>query len=317
MTKVRKIIKYLNEKQYRITIDLNRGKYDSLSDEEFIKLKFRTEFGYELDLNNPKSFNEKIQWLKLYNHEPIYTIMVDKYKVREYIADIIGGEYLIPLLGVWSKPEEISFESLPKRFVLKCNHNSGTGMYICRDKSQIDKDSVLDGLRRGLREDYYKSGREWPYKNVPRKIICEQYLTDDGPISDTISEIQNAELRDYKLMCFNGEVKCSFVCADRFSEKGMHLSFYDRDWNEMPFERAYPRIQNKVSKPKNYDKMVTLAEELSKDIPFVRVDFYEAGGKIYFGELTFFPGGGYEKFTPFEWDYTLGSWIKLPDKKSI
>lgn len=309
--RIDKIKSYLFDNSYRTTVNCNLGLYKHYSDERFLKKKFQAVFGYPLDLSNPKSFNEKIQWLKLYDRKPVYVTMVDKYLVREYIEETIGSEYLIPLLGVWDSPDQIDFASLPNRFVLKCNHNSGNGMCICRDKARLDLNKVRTDLEKGLKEDYYSTGREWPYKNVKRRIICEKYMTDNGEESTFTG---TEELKDYKLLCFNGVVKCSFVCADRFTGKGMHLSFFDRDWKEMPFERVYPRISYEVPKPQNYDLMVSLAEKLSKDIPFVRVDFYESGGKVYFGELTFFPGGGYEKFTPVEWDYTLGSWIDLPDK---
>lgn len=304
---ISKMIRYITDKNYRILVNANKGMYDSLPDKKYLEKKFEAEFGYKLDLNNPLTFNEKIQWLKLYDRNPRYTMMVDKYLVREYIADKIGEEYLIPLIGVWDDPEEIDFEHLPNRFVLKCNHNSGLGMYICHDKAQMDVKKVKDILKQGLRQDYYLSGREWPYKDVDRKIICEKYITDSGDKSLS----KNDELKDYKLMCFNGIVKCSFVCANRFSKEGLHLTFFDREWNEMPFEREYPKITSWVPRPCNYEKMIELAEKLSEGIPFVRVDFYESEGNIYFGELTFYPGGGFERFSPVEWDYTLGSWINL------
>ena len=158
------------------------------------------------------------------------------------------------------------------------------------------------GLKKGLREDYYLRSREWPYKKVPRKIVCEQYMED--------SKVH--ELIDYKLMCFNGEVKCSFTCSERFSEDGLKVTFFDKDWKVMPFERHYPASKNPPTKPINYRKMIQFAEELSKGIPFLRVDFYEINGQLYFGELTFYPGGGFEEFTPEEWDYRLGSWLQLP-----
>ena len=155
---------------------LNKTNGKSLSDESFVKLRFYAAMGKKLDLDDPKTFNEKLQWLKLYNRKPEYTMMVDKYLVRDYIKEKLGEEYLIPLLGAWDDPDEIDFDALPDRFVLKCNHNSGTGMYICRDKSKMDVQKVKDGLRRGLAEDFFMRSREWPYKNVPRKIICEQYM---------------------------------------------------------------------------------------------------------------------------------------------
>lgn len=271
-----------------------------LSDEKYLKLLYRMHIGKKLNLSNPQTFNEKLQWLKLNNHKAEYTMMVDKYLVRDYIKRTIGEEYLIPLIGVWDNPDEIDFDSLPNRFVLKCNHNSGTGMCICKDKSKLDYEKVKSDLRKGLKEDYEKYNREWPYKNVPRKIVCEEYMED-----------QSGELKDYKFMVFGGEVKCSFVGSDRFSTEGLHVTFYDNNWNIMPFERHYPRLQKPHPKPICFDEMKKLAAKLSNNMPFVRVDFYEIKGKVYFGELTFFPGSGFEEFTPESWDYEFGSWIDL------
>lgn len=278
-----------------------RGRLNFLSDEQYLKMIYRGTIGKRLDLKNPKTFNEKLQWLKLYNRKPEYTMMVDKYAVREYIKKKLGEEYLIPLLGVWDSSDDIDFDKLPNQFVLKCNHNSGLGMCICKDKSKLDIDKVKKELKKGLEEDYYLTSREWPYKDVPRKIIAEKYM----------EEKPNTELNDYKLMCFNGKVRCSFVCSERFSDDGLRVTFFDKDWNVMPFERHYPKSVNAIEKPKTYEKMVEFAEILSKDIPFVRVDFYEISGKLYFGELTFFPGSGYEEFEPEEWDYKLGKMIDL------
>lgn len=278
-----------------------RGRLNFLSDEQYLKMIYRGTIGKRLDLKNPKTFNEKLQWLKLYNRKPEYTMMVDKYAVREYIKEKLGEEYLIPLLGVWDSSDDIDFDKLPNQFVLKCNHNSGLGMCICKDKSKLDIDKVKKELKKGLEEDYYLTSREWPYKDVPRKIIAEKYM----------EEKPNTELNDYKLMCFNGKVRCSFVCSERFSDDGLRVTFFDKDWNVMPFERHYPKSVNAIEKPKTYEKMVEFAEILSKDIPFVRVDFYEISGKLYFGELTFFPGSGYEEFEPEEWDYKLGKMIDL------
>lgn len=276
---------------------------DWMPDKPYLELMYWVKMDHRLDLKNPRTFNEKLQWLKLYNRRPEYTMMADKVLVRDYIAKTLGPEYLIPLLGVWDDPDEIDFDKLPDRFVLKCNHNSGLGMCICKDKSKLDIDKVRADLRKGLKQNYYLTGREWPYKDIPRKILCEQYMED-------VSE----ELVDYKLMCFGGEVQCSFVCSERFSSNGLRVTFFDRDWRVMPFERHYPKSDAPIPKPQCYTKMVAFAEKLSEGMPFVRVDFYEIGGRLYFGELTFFPGGGYEEFTPEEWDATLGDWIALPQK---
>lgn len=281
-----------------------RGLLNLLSDKQYLKLMFQVRLGKKLDLKNPKSFSEKLQWLKLHDRKPEYTTLVDKHEVKSYISEKLGPEYVIPTLGVWDRFEDIDFDSLPDQFVLKCTHDSG-GLVICRDKSSFDKEAAKEKISKCLKHNYYWHGREWPYKNVKPRIIAEQYIED-----------VSGELKDYKLMCFNGEVRCSFICSDRFSEKGLHVTFFDRDWNVMPFERQYPSVKKGFPRPHNYEKMVCLAEKLSKDIPFVRVDFYEVNGSIYFGEITFFPGSGLESFDPEEWDYTLGSWITLPSKNN-
>lgn len=294
-------IKFIIDHDYRWKFLAVHGKYNNLDDANYLKRAFKCYMGKELNLDFPKTFNEKLQWLKLHDRKPEYTMMVDKYAVRKYIADTIGEEYLIPLLGVWDNLDDIDFDNLPNQFVLKCNHNSGLGMCICKDKSKLDIEKVKAELRKGLQQDYYLMSREWPYKNVSRKIVCEKYMEDR----------QAHELIDYKFMCFNGAVKCSFTCSERFTESGLKVTFFDKDWNVMPFERHYPVSKNPPKKPINYDKMIQFSEQLSKGIPFVRVDFYEINGQLYFGELTFYPGGGFEEFTPEEWDYKLGDFLKL------
>jgi len=302
-----KIIRYLIDSNYRFKVKKGHGVYNKLSDEEYLKLCFKQYIGKDLNLENPKTFNEKIQWLKLYDRNPEYTRMVDKYLVRDYIAKTIGPEYLIPLIGVWDHPDEIDFDNLPNQFVLKCNHNSGLGMCICKDKTKLNVNSVKNELKKGLSQDYYLTGREWPYKDVPRKIIAEKYMVDDS----------GYELKDYKLHCFNGTVKYTLVCSDRFSGLGERLTFFDREWSVMPLERRrYPKSEVEIKKPKSYEKMVELAEKLAKNIPFVRVDFYDVNGKIYFGELTFYPGSGFEEFVPYVWDENLGDCLVLPTCKN-
>lgn len=259
-----------------------------MDDKTYLKLVYRGHFGKKLNLEHPVTFNEKLQWLKLYNRKPEYTVMVDKVQAKEYVANIIGEEHIIPTLGVWDDPDEIDFDKLPDQFVLKCNHNSGIGLCICKDKSKLDIEKAKADLRKGLKEDFYLMGREWPYKNVPRKILAEKYMVDES----------GEDLKDYKVMCFNGKVQCSFVCMERFSEDGMKINFYDREWKRLPFKRVYPNSEHDVPKPTGYTQMLELAEKLSANLPFVRADFYEINGNLYFGELTFYPGTGMEEFTP-------------------
>ncbi len=266
-----------------------------IPDRVYIQMQYFHHFHRFANFKNPQTFNEKLQWLKLHDHNPLYTTLVDKYAVKKWVADKIGEQYIIPTLAVWKKAEDIDFDVLPEQFVLKVNHDSG-GLVICKDKSKLDRQAAVDKLSRALKNNGYWYGREWPYKNVKPCIIAEKYMEDD-----------NHQLNDYKFMVFNGKVKCSFTCTERFSKDGLKVTFYDANWDIMPFERHYPRSKTPITKPLNYDEMVELAEKLSKDIPFVRVDFYSIKGKIYFGEMTFYPGSGLEEFTPQEWDKNIGN----------
>lgn len=277
-----------------------------LPDAVYLKGCFRAKMGYKLSLKNPQTFSEKIQWLKLYDRNPEYTQMVDKYAVREYIKKTIGEEYLIPLLGVWDSFDEIDFDELPNQFVLKTNHDSGT-VVICKDKYTFDIEAARKKINKRINYNYYHLWREWPYKNVKPKIIAEQFMSSPGC----------DDLTDYKLMCFSGKVKCEFICTNRQSESGVNITVFDTAWNRLPFGRPnHPVDNNTIPEPLHHHKMISLAEKIAKDLEcsFVRVDFYEVDGKLYFGEITFYPGAGMEEFTPREWDYTLGSWIELPDR---
>ena len=295
-----KLYNFITNKRLRFSYLTAMGLTHWMSDERFLKKEYYLAMGKTLNLNTPKTFNEKLQWLKLYNREPQYTMMVDKYAVKQYVANKIGSQYIIPTLGVWNHFDEIDFDELPNQFVLKCTHDSG-GIVICKDKLNLDKRAAKQKLEYYLKRKYYYVHREWPYKNVKPRIIAEKYMSNDN----------GEDLNDYKLMCFNGQVKATFVCSDRFSEDGLKVTFYDTNWKRMPFERHYPASKTDIARPKTYDEMLILAEKLAFKIPFVRVDFYEVHGRVYFGELTFFPGSGYEEFTPEEWDKKLGDWINL------
>lgn len=284
-----KILKCIINRDYRFNVLSNYGFYNSMDDEKYLKRKFKSIMHKELDLDNPKTFNEKLQWLKLNNRNEFYTTVVDKYKVRDYIKKELGEEYLIPLIGVWDSPNDIDFDSLPNQFVLKCNHNSGLGMCICKDKSKLDIEKVKKELRKGLKQDYYLTGREWPYKNVPRRIIAEKYMVDNS--NDEIKD----ELTDYKFFCFNGYVDCVMVCIERSTNKPKYY-FFDNEWNLLRINirgKEAPRDFT-LPKPKTMDQMFKIAGVLSKNLPFVRVDLYECNEKIYFGEMTFFPDSGFD-----------------------
>ncbi len=288
----------------RVVLGLDcRGLLNRLPDKQYLKLIYSATMDKKLNLKNPQTFNEKLQWLKLYNRKPEYSIMVDKHLVREYIKDKIGEEYLIPLLGVWDDPDDIDFDALPEQFVLKCNHNSGKGMYICKDKSLMNEDQVVSDLRAGLNQNYYLRGREWPYKNVKPRIIAEKYMTDSS-----------GGLVDYKFFCFNGRVDCVMLCIDRHIGDPKFY-FFDSEWNlkrlnirgkEAPEDFTLPM-------PSCMPQMFKLAEELSKSHPFLRVDLYECMNQIYFGELTFFPASGFDCKLLEETDKYFGEKIKIKE----
>jgi len=274
------------------------------SDELFIKLCWKLRMGYPLNLDNPQTFNEKIQWLKLHDRKPIYTTMVDKYEAKKYVASIIGDEYIIPTITIYNKVEDIDFDKLPNQFVLKWTHDSG-GLVICKDKSKLNVKEARKKLQKGERSHYFWRSREWPYKNVKPRIIAEQYMEDS----------KTNELRDYKFFCFDGEVKALFIATDR-QKKGEEtkFDFFDSDFNHLNIKNGHPNAKTPPAKPEMFTLMKELASQLSKGVPHLRVDFYEVNGKVYFGELTFSHWSGLRPFDPIEWDYKFGSWINLPSK---
>lgn len=283
-------------------------------DKAYIKQKYRRIFGREPNLKDPVTFNEKLQWLKLYHRRPLFTKMVDKYAVRDYVTERVGAEYLIPSLGVWDNPDQIDFDALPNQFVLKCTHNSGKGTCICQDKKSLDIEQVKQDLREGLAQNYYRTSREWPYKNVPRRIVGEQFMVDQS------NQDPAKALTDYKVFTFNGEPKLIYVYQSAHTEKGgkpvnTYCDVFDLDWNLMPIIQNFGNDPVTPARPKKLDEMLELSRKLSEGIPFLRVDFYEINGKVYVGEMTFYSWAGFEPFYPEEWDYILGSWITLPDRK--
>lgn len=272
------------------------------SDKLYLKFFFHSCMGYWMDFRHPKTFNEKLQWLKLYDRKPIYTTMVDKYAVKQYVANIIGEQYIIPTLGVWNSFDEIDFDTLPNQFVLKCTHDSG-GLVICKDKAKLDLVAAKTKIENSLKTDYYKKGREWPYKNVHRRIVAEKYMVDES----------GKELKDYKIFCFNGKPRYVQVDYGRFSDH--HRNIFDTEWNLLDVQLCYASQLNcDIPKPYGLKEMLSMASRLSDKMPFLRVDFYNISGKIFFGEMTFYPGSGAEKFTPYQWDEIFGSWIDLHKK---
>lgn len=271
-----------------------------ISDKKYLELFFKGGQGRKLDIENPKTYTEKLQWLKLYNRKPEYTMMSDKYLVRNYVENKIGEKYLIPLLGVWDSVDEINIDDLPNQFVLKTNHDSGS-IIICKDKKIFDWKYARKTLRKALKTQYYWKSREYNYYNINRKIIAEQYMVDK----------KDGELRDYKFYCFNGEPKFIQVDVGRFSN---HIeNFYTLQWEFIPVEWGVPNNKDIIkNKPEKLDEMIRLAINLSRGIPHVRVDFYIVNGNVYFGELTFHSSGGIGKIIPELYDYKWGRYLTLP-----
>lgn len=295
--KLKELIKAIYDEDARFLVKNKLGFCDDMPDDEYLKRKWRHAMGKELDLDNPKTFNEKLQWLKLYDRRPEYTIMVDKYLVKDYIANKIGQGYIIPTLGVWERFEDIDFKELPKQFVLKTTHDSG-GVIICKDKFKFNITKARRIINKSLKRNYYFEGREWPYKNVHPRIIAEQYLEDSN----------TGELPDYKVLCFNGEPKFIEVHKGRFT--GIHTQdFYDEKWVKTDISQAgMPMSDLIMPKPIFLEEMLDLSKKISKGIIHVRVDWYYVYKKLYFGEITFYDGSGYDKFNG-NYDEKLGGLI--------
>lgn len=292
-----KIVKIIKNPKKVIIFLSSRGliKYD---DRKYLEYVYKEHMGKNLNLDNPKTFNEKLQWLKLNNRNTMYTKLVDKYEVREYVSKVIGSNYLIPLLGVFDSYKEIDFDKLPNQFVLKLTHDSGT-VIICKDKTKLNRKQTISKLKKGLKRKYFYLYREWPYKNVKPRIIAEKYMKDNN----------SSVLNDYKFYCFNGEPKMMFIITERGNDP--KINFFDMDFNEINLHQGFKKGEKKLEKPKKFDEMIKLARKLSYGIPHVRVDFYIINGKVYFGELTFFDSAGLEKFEPEKYDEILGSYIDL------
>lgn len=274
-----------------------------LPDDIYLKIRYFIEMGYPLNLENPKLYNEKLQWLKLYDQKQIYSDLVDKYKVKAIVAKKIGEKYIIPTIGVWDNIDQINFNNLPDKFVLKTTHGGGsTGVFICKDKNTINKDFLKKKFNKLLkRSNEYIYFKEWPYKNASRKIIIEKLIGNS-----------KSALIDYKFYCFNGVPKVVAVATGRYSD--LRFDYFDMNFNHLEFEQGGKNSSNPIDRPKGFDQMIEIAAKLSENLPHVRVDLYNDNGIIYFGELTFFDSSGFAKFYPPEWDQIFGSWIELPTK---
>ena len=295
-----KIVTFIKDPLKIVVFLAHRGVLDSLSDEKYLKLLFYAKQKYKLNINNPRTYNEKLQWIKLFDHNPIYTQMVDKHESKAYVASIIGDEYIIPTIaGPWKSAGEIDESALPKQFVLKTTHDSG-GVVICKDKDTFDFAEARRILDAHLKSDFYKAGREWPYKNVIPRIICEKYMQSDE---------ESGPIKDYKFYCFDGFPKMVMINTDRGIDT--KADYFDMDFQWLDFTWGYEHADTKPKRPVQFEQMKQLAKMLSKGLKEVRVDFYEVNGCVYFGELTFFDGSGFDRILPHKWDLEIGSWLKL------
>ncbi len=282
----------------------SHGFYHSVSDEKYLRRLWKYKMDYELNLDDPRTFCEKMQWLKIHDHNPRYTKLADKYEVKQIVSDIIGPEHVIPLLGVWDSFDDIDFDSLPDQFVLKATHDSG-GFVVCRDKSTFDIAAARKKMNKSLKRNFYWGGREWQYKDIPPRIIAEKYI-------DSLGKRDSVE---YKVTCMNGEVKFTTVCTGiahaAFSDRTNDS--YDRELNHMPWYAFYKNSEKPIVLPDQIHEIMKYAEILAKDIPYVRVDFYLVDGTVYFGEMTFYTWDGFLVFDPPEWDLKLGDMLEIPD----
>lgn len=273
-----------------------------LPDNLYLRIKYRFIFGKSLNLKSPTSYNEKLQWLKLYDRRPEYELMVDKLQVKSLVCKKIGSQHVIPTLGYWNTPEEIEWDTLPDKFVLKTTHGGGNeGVIVCHNKKKFDRQKGVSILKRSLKQDLYKVSREWPYKGGKRRILAEKYMED-----------QYGELRDYKFFCFNGVVKALFVATGRQNRVEPFFNFFDHNYEPLPIRQGHPINPIIPPKPETFEQMKQIASNLSEGIPHVRVDLYEVNGTVFFGEYTFYHFGGTVPFEPVEWDDIFGSWLHLP-----
>jgi hypothetical protein len=297
----KRIIKALTNPYYACNVILNRLAPYIHDDELIVKWNYFLSLHKKLNLNNPQTFNEKLQWLKLHDRHAEYTVMVDKLAVKDYIAKILGAEYVFDTIGVWNQFDDIDFSKLPNQFVLKCTHDSG-GLVICKNKETLDIGAARKRINHCLKKNYFYATIEYPYKDVPHRIIAEPLMVDES----------GSELKDYKFFCFNGEPK--FFKVDFGRTKVHHANYYDLNWNFLKFgEVVCPYVEDRhIEKPLHFDEMVDIARNLSANIPFVRIDLYNINGRIYLGEITFFPASGTGPFYPEEWDYKIGQLLTLP-----
>ena len=308
MNILNKCTKALTDPEFRFSVLSSKGFYNKLSDEEFVRKKWKLMYGRDINLDNPQTLCEKLQWLKLYYRKPEFTSMVDKYEAKQIVSKKLGVEHVIPTLGVWDNVDDIDFDSLPDKFVLKPTHDSG-GLIICRDKSKLDIPKAKQKLEKSLARDYYLNLREWPYKHVKRRIMAE-------PL---IEELGKPESIEYKTTCFNGKIGfvtiCSGIAHAEYEQR--QNDHFDKDFNKMDWYVNYKPARVTPKKPEQWDEIIGFSETLAKGIPYLRVDTYIVDGKILFGEMTFYTWGGFMHFDPEEWDLKLGQMLELPKVKSL
>ena len=296
----KRVRRYLNNPYYAFGNDIIKSHPNMMSDKYYLKVLWHQIMGYELDLNNPKTFNEKLQWIKLYDRNPLYTKLVDKYLVKQWVAEKIGEEHIIPTIAVYDSVAEIDLDKLPNQFVLKCNHDSG-GVVICKDKSNFDFAKAKNRIQQSFDRNFYWEYREWPYKNVKRRIIAEQYMKNSD----------ETDLLDYKVFTFDGEPRFIEVDFDRFTNHTRNL--YDIDWHLIDAQIGYPAQKERIcKKPSALAEMLALSRKLAQGFKHVRTDFYIINDQIFFGEMTFIHGAGTEMIYPESFGHQMGDWIKLP-----
>ena len=286
-----------------LLIGMSKKPFYIVPDKLYLKMKYRLRTGNSLNLKNPKRYTEKSQWIKLYDRKKIYTKMVDKYESKEFIEKKVGKDYVVETYGIYENFEQIDFEKLPDKFVIKCTQDSG-GLVICKSKKELDIESAKTKIEKSLKNNFYYLGREWPYKNVKPRIIIEELLENDD----------SSDLIEYNFFCFNGIPRIVMTChGDKRIKR--YNDFYDMKFNKLDIQCEYATSDKKETKPKQFEKMIEISKKLSKDTYSLRVDFYIVNDKIKLGELTFFHWAGFCKFTPDKWDYELGKMIKLPIEK--
>lgn len=295
----KRLRRYLADPYWAFGCDIIKTHPNWMSDEFYIRTLWCMIMGYKLDLKKPKTFNEKLQWLKLYDRNPLYTILVDKLRVKDWVAEKIGIQYVIPTLAVWEKAEDIDIANLPDQFVLKCNHDSGS-VLICKNKANLDLDEVKEKLGKALQHNFYWDAREWAYKSVKPCVFAEAYIQDN----------HYDDLLTYKFLCFNGEPKLMYVTV---KNDNIWENYYDMDFQLLNFQRKFPNHTTPLAKPKSFEEMKVIAAKLSKNIPHVRIDLYEVNGQIYFSEYTFYDWGGLFDFKDKRVNNLLGEYIKLPE----